>query len=68
MLAAEARLLSRQFSNANLDRRKISGEILDVLVRQVWRDHRHRIVLSDAGFERLQLRDEIGLDLTGDVR
>ena len=60
--------LSRQFADADLDRRKIGREILDVLVGQRRRDHRHRVVLSHAGFERLQLRDEVGLGLAGDVR
>ena len=31
-------------------------------------NHRHRVVLSQTGFERLQLPDEVVLDLAGDVR
>src|SRR6185369_16297795 len=46
-------LLSRQSTDADLDRREISSEILDVLVGQGRRDHRHRVVLSRSGFIRL---------------
>ena len=61
-------LLARHFYNLDLDCGVIGREILDVLVGQGRQNHRHRVVLSQTGFVRLHLSDEVGLDLAGDVR
>ena len=61
-------LFAGELDDFDLNRRKIGREIFDVLVGQGRSDHRHRVIFSCARFECLQLSNEVGLGLAGDVR
>ena len=47
-------LFDRQLDDLDLDCRKISSKIRDIRVRQGWRDHRHRVILTRTGFGTLE--------------
>src|SRR5262245_30588264 len=55
-------------AHLDLDRRVIRGEIADVLVLQIARRERHRLVPSRAAAIILERLDEIDLDLPGEMR
>src|ERR1700730_11560056 len=61
------KLSTRHLDHIDLAFRKITRKICQVRIGQRWSNHRHRVVLSRTGLKRLQLCDDVRLDLGGDV-
>ncbi len=60
--------LFRRRPDSDLDRGKIGGEVVDVLVLERRRDERHHAVFAGAAAIVLERLDEIGFVLAGEVR